>query len=198
MKNRTVLFVLILCFEGILFINAQVQPGIKLGLNNSNLSNTTLENKSDFYIGALVNIPITDYYTLQPEILYSRQGGASNSTEFGDVNINYIAITAANKFFVSPNNGFHIVLGIGLDLNLGSDLNLLSNSYDDEFEISPVDLTFTGGIGYDFGFGLVLEARYKQGTISTDFFGSRDLFEEDGSQLNSVVQLGLAYKFKIH
>ncbi len=196
--NKISLLISVIFIGCISIVEAQVQPGIKLGVNNSNLSNTTLETKSDYYLGALINIPITEYYTLQPEILYSRQGGASNSTEFGDVNINYIAITAANKFFVSPNNGFHIVLGIGLDLNLGSDLNLLSNSYDDEFEISPVDLTFTGGIGYDFGFGLVLEARYKQGTISTDFFGSRDLFEEDGSQLNSVVQLGIAYKFKIH
>ena len=71
-------------------------------------------------------------------------------------------------------------------------------SNNDEFEISPVDLTFTGGIGYEFGFGLILEARYKQGSISTDFFGNRDLFEEDGSQLNSVIQVGLGYKFKIN
>ncbi|KAG1647290.1 hypothetical protein GQR58_030719 [Nymphon striatum] len=139
--NKISLLISVLFIGCISIVEAQVQPGIKLGVNNSNLSNTTLETKSDYYLGALINIPITEYYTLQPEILYSR---------------------------------------IGLDLNLGSDLNLLSNSYDDEFEISPVDLTFTGGIGYDFGFGLVLEARYKQGTISTDFFGSRDLFEEDG------------------
>lgn len=195
--NKIGLLISVLFIGCISIAQAQVQPGIKFGLNNSNLSNTTLENKSDFYIGALINIPLTDYYTLQPEILYSRQGGLSNSTEFGDININYIAITAANKFYVSPNKGFHFIIGIGLDFNVGSDLNILFGSNDDDFSISPVDLTFTGGIGYEFGFGLILEARYKQGAISTDFFGSRDLFEEDGSQLNSVFQVGLAYKFKI-
>lgn len=195
--NKIGLLISVIFIGCISIATAQVQPGIKLGLNNSNLSNTTLENKSDFYIGALINIPLTDYYTLQPEILYSRQGGISNSAEFGDININYIAITAANKFYVSPNKGFHFIIGIGLDFNVGSDLNILFGSNDDDFSISPVDLTFTGGIGYEFGFGLILEARYKQGAISTDFFGSRDLFEEDGSQLNSVFQVGLAYKFKI-
>lgn len=196
--NKIGLLICALFIGCISIAEAQVQPGIKLGLNNSNLSNTTLENKSDFYIGALINIPITDYYTLQPEILYSRQGGASTSTEFGDININYIAITAANKFYVGPNKGFHFILGLGLDFNVGSDLNILFGSDNEEFEISPLDLTFTGGIGYEFDFGLILEARYKQGAISTDFFGSRDLFEEDGSQLNSVFQVGLAYKFKIY
>lgn len=196
--NKISLLISVLFIGCITIAEAQVQPGIKLGLNNSNLSNTTLENKNDFYIGALVNIPITDYYTLQPEILYSRQGGASTSTEFGDIDINYIAITAANKFYVSPNKGFHFVIGIGLDFNVSSELNILFGSNDDDFSFSPVDLTFTGGIGYEFGFGLILEARYKQGAISTDFFGSRDSFEEDGSQLNSVIQLGLAYKFKLN
>lgn len=191
-------FFLIFIFSlGFISVNAQIRPGIKLGLNNSNLSNTTLENKNDIYVGTFVNIPLANYYTLQPEILYSRQGGASNSNEFGDVNINYIAITAANKFYVSPDKGFHFIVGLGLDFNVGSDLNPLFGSSNDDVDISPVDLTFTGGIGYEFGFGLILEARYKQGGISTDFLGARDSFEEDGSQLNSVFQVGAAYKFKI-
>jgi len=195
--KKYILLLGIVFFGNLAVTNAQARPGIKLGLNNSNLSNTTLDTKQDIYIGAFVNIPLANYYALQPEVLYSRQGGTSNSNEFGDVNINYIAITAANKFYVSPNKGFHFIIGLGLDFNVGSDLNILFGSNEDEFNISPIDLTFTGGIGYEFGFGLILEARYKQGAISTDFFGSRDLFEEDGSQLNSVFQVGLAYKFKI-
>lgn len=187
----------LLCLGNMPILYGQVRPGIKSGGNNSNLSNTSLENKNDFYIGALVDITLGDYYALQPEIVYSRQGGKSNSTEFGDVNIDYIALTAANKFFVGPNKGFHFIVGIGFDFNVGSNWTPLFGSGDDDFDISPIDLTISGGIGYEFGFGLILEARYKQGALSTDFLGSRDLFEEDGSQLNSVFQIGLAYKFKI-
>lgn len=197
MKYLSFIFCAVL-FGSICISNAQTKPGIKLGLNNSNLSNTTLEDKKDIYIGVFFDFPLATYYSLQPEVLYSRQGGVSNSTEFGDVNINYISITAANKFYVSPNKGFHFILGLGLDFNAGGNWNILFGTNEEEFTISPVDLTFSGGIGYEFGFGLTVEARYKQGAISTDFLGSRDLFEENGSQLNSVFQVGLAYKFKIN
>lgn len=186
----------LVCIGNFVFLHGQVRPGIKLGLNNSNLSNTRLENKSDFYLGGLIDISLSDYYALQPEIIYSRQGGKSNSTEFGDVHIDYIAIIAANKFFVGPKKGFHFNVGLGFDFNVGGNWTPLFGSGDDEFDISPIDMTFSGGIGYEFGFGLTLEARYKQGVLSTDFLGSRDLFEENGSQLNSVYQVGLAYIFK--
>ena len=191
------LLIAILLFGSLTIVNAQTRPGIKLGLNNSNISNTTLEDKQDLYVGVFVNIPIADYYTLQPEIIYSRQGGASTSSEFGNVNIDYISITAANKFYVSLNKGFHFIIGLGLDFNVGSDLNILFGSNNNDYDISPFDLTFTGGIGYEFDFGLTFEARYKQGAISTDFLGISNFFEEGGSQLNSVFQFGLAYKFKI-
>lgn len=194
--KKSVFVSFLLLLGNLFFMSGQVQPGFKLGLNNSNLSNTTLENKNDFYIGGLIDIPLSTYYALQPEIIYSRQGGKSNSNEFGDVTIDYISITAANKFFVGPKKGFHFNMGLGFDFNVGGNWTPLFGSGDSDFDISPIDLTISGGVGYEFRFGLLIEARYKQGALSTDFLGSRDLFEEDGSQLNSVFQLGLAYKFK--
>mgnify|MGYP000052602602 CR=1 FL=1 len=177
-------------------VNAQVRPGIKMGVNSSNISNTKLDSKTGLYIGAFVKIPISDYYTLQPELLYSNQGGKSNSDEYGDVNINYLSIGVPNKFYVSPKNGFHFMLGIGLDINLKNNFIGITN-FDSDNEISPVDVVAMGGIGYEFDFGLALEARYKQGTISVDFLGEDNLYEEAGSNLNGVFQIGAAYKFKL-
>jgi len=54
--NKYILIIGILIFGSIALVNAQARPGIKLGLNNSNLSNTALEYKNDIYIGALVDI----------------------------------------------------------------------------------------------------------------------------------------------
>ena len=175
---------------------AQTRPGIKLGLNNSNISNTTLDTKSGIYVGAFVDIPFSDYYSLQPELLYSNQGGKSNSDQYGDVNINYISIGLPNKFFVSPNSGIHFIVGLGVDINFENNFVNLTNFNGDD-EISPVDVSVFGGIGYEFDFGLILEARYKQGTISVDFFGEDDLYEEAGSNLNGVFQIGAGYKFKL-
>lgn len=194
MKN--VVFIFAMLFGSIALISAQARPGIKLGLNNSNISNTSLDAKNNIYIGAFLNIPITEYYTLQPEVLYSAQGGASNSTQYGDVTINYLSIGIPNKFYVGPNSGFHFMVGLSLDFNIDNSFISLTNG-NSNFDISPLDVALLGGIGYDFDFGLMIEARYKQGTSSTDFFGQEDLYEKDGSNLNTVIQIGLAYKFKI-
>jgi len=177
-------------------VTAQARPGFKLGANSSNISKTRLDSKTGLYIGAFIKIPIADYYAMQPEVLYSNQGGASNSTEYGDVNINYLSIALPNKFYVVPNKGFHFMLGVGIDINLDNNFIGLSNFNIDE-EISPIDIVAMGGIGYEFDFGLSIEARYKQGTISIDFLGADNLYEEDGSNLNGVFQIGAAYKFKI-
>ncbi len=193
---RTKVFFLILALSYLGFLQAQVRPGIKLGLNSSNISKTRLDSKSGLYIGAFVKIPISDYYALQPELLYSNQGGKSNSDEYGDVNINYLSIGIPNKFYVSPKNGFHFMLGLGLDVNLKNNFVGLTN-FDFDDEISPVDVVALGGIGFEFDFGLTLEARYKQGTISIDFLGEDNLYEEPGSNLNGVFQIGASYKFKL-
>ena len=190
-------FSFLVLFLSLLSISqAQVRPGIKLGLNSSNISKTRLDAKMGLYVGAFVKIPISEYYSLQPEILYSNQGGKSNSNEYGDVDINYLSIGIPNKFYVSPNNGFHFMLGLGLDINLKNNFVGLTN-FDIDNEISPVDVVAMGGIGFEFDFGLALEARYKQGTISVDFLGEDNLYEEAGSNLNGVFQIGASYKFKL-
>ncbi|WP_273565337.1 porin family protein [Maribacter halichondriae] len=195
MKRSIVAFLaLFLSFSPIAM--AQARPGIKMGLNSSNISKTRLDNKTGLYIGAFVKIPFGDYYALQPELLYSNQGGASNSTEYGDIKINYLSIGVPNKFYVSKNGGFHFMIGACLDINLENNFVSFTNGNIDG-EISPIDIAAMGGIGYEFDFGLSLEARYKQGTISVDFFGADDLYEEAGSNLNGVFQIGAAYKFKL-
>ena len=193
-RIQSLFLVVTLLFAG--FLHSQVRPGVKMGINNSNISKTKLDTKTGIYVGAFVKIPISDYYTLQPEVLYSNQGGKSSSTEYGDVDIHYLSIGIPNKFYVSPKNNFHFILGLGLDINLKNNFVSLSNFNIDD-EISPIDVVALGGIGYEFPFGLALEARYKQGTVSVDFFGSDNLYEESGSNLNGVFQIGAAYKFKL-
>lgn len=194
--NKKVNLLLLMLIASVSLMSAQARPGIKLGVNSSNISKTRLDSKTGLYIGAFVKIPITDYYALQPELLYSSQGGTSNSSEYGDVNINYLSIGVPNKFYVSPKNGFHFMLGAGLDINLKNNFVNLTNFNIDE-EISPVDVVVMGGIGFEFNFGLSIEARYKQGTVSIDFLGDDDFYEEAGSNLNGVFQIGAAYKFKL-
>lgn len=82
-----------------------------------------------------------------------------------------------------------ILLDDGFDNSRISSDGYYYDNYNDN-DITGFDLAFAFGAGYEFPFGLGVEARYKVGIIDIlDFFS-------DGNSKNNVVQLGLNYKFK--
>src|SRR5690606_17338803 len=180
------------------FGQSKTSLGIKAGINNSRIQNSGLDNKVSLYAGMFLAVRFTDTYTFQPEIVYSNQGGQANFGSNKNLDINYISLGLANKFFVGKNQGFHFIVGPGLDFNFDDNFFNLINSKGGNLKITPIDAVVFVGVGYEFDFGLTLELRYKQGLIDLDFkdkgeYGSN--IEEN--QLNNVVQIGLAYKFKM-
>lgn len=180
------------------FGQGKTSLGIKAGINNSRVQNSGLDNKVSLYGGMFLAVRFTDLYTFQPEVLYSDQGGETNFGSDKNLNINYISLGLANKFFVSKNQGFHFIVGPGLDFNFDDNFFNLINNKGGDLKITPVDAVVFVGVGYEFDFGLTLELRYKQGLIDLDFkdkgeYGS----DTEENQLNNVVQIGLAYKFKM-
>ena len=170
--RKLILFIVFSLLFTSIYAQTKVRPGIKIGVNNSNITNSYLEPKTGIYVGGFASIKFNNRYTLQPELLYSQQGGNGNSRANEDLEIHYISLGVANKFFVSPNIGFHL-------------------------DITPIDLAFFGGIGYEFPFGLILEARYKQGLLDVDAFSDSGEYAPNynDNHLNSVFQFGAAYKF---
>jgi len=188
------------------FSQVKVRPGIKLGLNNSNINGMDgASSKTGFYAGAFVNVDISSFYELQLETMYSNQGATvrvselyvydsgdpffNNNDNTTDINLQYLSIGIANKFFIVKDLGLHFIVGPSIDILVD----------DDNFtNFTPIDLAFFGGIGYEFPFGLSIEARYKQGIIDLDdgftTFGSNSS-GYDKNYLNSVIQVGAAYKF---
>jgi hypothetical protein len=197
MKN--ILFTVVFLFLSLsIFAQNKSSLGIKMGINNSKVLNSGLDNKLAWHAGVFLAIPLTDAYTMQPEILYSNQGGKANFRNNENININYISVGLANKFFVNKNQGFHFILGPSLDVNYDDNFINLLNDNGDSLKITPIDIAIFGGIGYEFDFGLAMELRFKQGLIDIDFdddgaYGSNT----EENQLNRVLQIGLAYKFKM-
>jgi hypothetical protein len=180
----------------VLFAQARIRPGIKMGVNQSTLSNLEMDYRTGLYLGAFAHIRFSGIYTMQPEIMYSSQGGKSRTNSNEDIKINYISIDLANKLFVSSNLGLHIIAGPSLDLNY--DNNPISWVNDDfstnNQRLTGIDLAFFGGVGYEFPNGLILEARYKQGMVDIDLWNND--FNNNGQNIfNSVFQFGAAYKF---
>ena len=196
---------------GILQVNAQVtvKPGVKAGLNLSSLTNLDAENKTDFYAGGFVDIKLASFYTLSPEIIYSRQGATVNgffdnpggfdpddpafrSRSF-DIELQYISVGVMNKFRIVE--GFHAMVGPSLDFKVGDNLN--------DSDLIDFDLGILGGLGYTFPIGLTIEARFKQGLA--DIFGENyDYYYDDNDnyndnldniKLNQVFQFGVSYTF---
>ncbi len=196
--KRLFIFLALILFSGHLFAQVKVRPGLRLGFNHSNISNTSLEGKLGPNAAVFADIRITDFYALQPEISYSRQGGKSTSLNSDDLIIDYISIGVPSKFFIVPNQGLHLILGPSLDFDFDNNfINLINENNDSE--VTPFDLSILMGIGFEFDFGLILEVRYKQGLLNIDlfdeFFFSDDYY--DSTTLNNVFQIGIAYKFQL-
>lgn len=200
MKKITVIaFVL---FIGLVQLQAQVtvSPGLRGGLNLSTLTNIEDNNtKTDFYVGGLVNIKFNKYFSLQPEITYSRQGDEgreyfenSNNYRYVNYELNYLTLGAVAKLNFGG-KGFHILGGPSLDFKIGDNY---INSNPENF-----DLAIVGGVGYTLPNGLTFEARIKQGFV--DIYGydgieyDNDDYYYDDVILNQVFQIGISYTFNV-
>ena len=187
-----------------------VKPGVKAGLNFSTFTNTDADSKTDFYMGGFVAIKLAKIYTLQPEVVYSRQG-AIVSQDYYDTydplysvgrrntrySVDYLSFGIINKFTFK--HGFQAVVGPSLDFKVGDNFNRNHTE-----EPMGFDLGLIGGIGYSLPNGLTFEARIKQGMV--DIFGNAyddydDEYDNDGNYndviLNQVFQLGVSYTFDI-
>ncbi len=190
------LFIAFYMFSTPLYSQVKVRPGIKMGVNYSTITKTNLEYKSGLYVGGFANIRIKDFYAVQPELLYSQQGGDSNRSNIPNLEIHYISLTVPNMFFVIPNNGFHFLIGPTLDFNVKNNPGNIFNDKG-QWNITPIDLTYVVGIGYEFDFGFILEVRYKHGVANVDWFNRNEEYASGGNEdhYNTLFQFGAAYKF---
>ncbi len=178
MKTKINIIIVILLLS--IKINSQVtfKPGVRVGLNSSKIDGINDDAKTDFYIGIFGELKLGNRYALQPEITYSKQGSEN-------VDLNYVSIGLANKFYFFPEETpIFILVKPSLDINADSQ----TNSSGEGLSKIDADFSFAAGIGYEFPFGLDIEARYVRGIL--DVSGSSYL-----SGYNSVIKIGAAYKF---
>ncbi|MCG2610954.1 PorT family protein [Flavobacterium sp. SM15] len=196
------IIVALFCFFGLTQINAQVtfRPGVKAGLNfshftkgdnynsydpygnYSNQSRRNFDTKTDFYIGLYGALKLSRFYTLQPEINYSRQGASydyvvNNQARTQKLDVSYLSLGIANKFTFDKFN-FHV--GPTIDF-------VVEDNFDPD---SEVDLAFFLGAGYNFTKNFGIEARIKKGIVPVLDFS-------DSNHTNVVIQTGITYTFDV-
>ena len=200
---RKIWIATILAFAGITVANAQVsfKPGVRAGLNLAKITQVEADFKPDFYAGIFGELKFGRLYSLQPELTYTRQGGAGiilsgeydsrtnqNIVYEGDVSLSYISLSAVNK----------LNLPGGLNFQLGPTFDVITDS--SRYANTEADLAFIFGIGYDITKNFTVEARIKKGIVDvfdSDYFYNYDDYYNTNYNTNFLFQIGAAYSFDL-
>jgi hypothetical protein len=186
----------------------EVRLGAKGGVNFSTFSGDDLgdvESRTGFHIGGLVEIPITEKFWVQPEILYSSQGAKydDSGTEGGvdysykvTEKLDYIQVPIMAKFYVAE--GFAIEAGPQVGFLTSSTgeyegtLGGITVSGDDDLDnVSSIDVSLAGGLSYRLPMGVFFGARYNYGLTNVNDGDNAD----DQKVHNNVIQLSAGYSF---
>ncbi|SHI98090.1 Outer membrane protein beta-barrel domain-containing protein [Mesonia phycicola] len=179
---KKIVFVCILSVMGITSQAQELDFGLKAGVNFAELTDADdLDNRTALLAGAFVGLKFNDKFAIQPEILYSQQGGDS---DFGDYHIDYINIPVIFKFYL---------IGDVLNVQAGPQFGFVANddfpefeNIEDQIEAKSFDMSAAVGAGLDLPFGVRVDARYN--------FGVTDAIENTDAK-NGVFSIAVGYSF---
>lgn len=192
--------------------NQKVKIGVKAGLNISSLAFDENEmnssSRTGFTAGVMVEIPLAKNFSLQPELLYSQQGGktsffdseVTNSNYKGTIELNYLNIPLMLKYYVAK----------GLSVQAGPQIGILlkaNNKYEDNFlgyenhesfnlkdYSTGIDTSVNFGLGYQFKDKFYTDLRYNISYSNVFKDGDANYFINQDMK-NRVFQISLGYFF---
>ena len=164
----------------------QTHFGLKAGVN---IASVAIDNGDDYgskaglHIGGLAHIHISQHFALQPELVFSMQGGKDDVTK---LNLNYLNVPLMAQYMTL--DGFRLQTGPQLGILVGAESKVGDVEVDVKDDLSSIDFSWSFGAGYLFPSGFGIDARYNHGisNISDD---------ESFEARNRVFQVGLFYQF---
>lgn len=174
-------------FAGVL--NAQdVKLGFKLGMNIASVNGgnaNNLDSRTGFVIGVVAEVPLTEKFSIQPELLYSAQGAQQRNSFKYD--LNYVSLPLMAKYYVAK--GFNVEVGPQFSF-LIKDQMVPVDQYNgatiENTNAENFDLAANFGLGYQFDSGVFFQTRYNLGLIA---------ISENPDIKNGVFQMTLGYQF---
>lgn len=179
-------------------LNAQhnAKFGLKGGVNIASLDVQNHEDRDSrigFHLGGLAHIHLSPNWAIQPELLYSAEGG-----KLRNVHVQGDEATFKNDYINIPvmlqymfDNGFRLEAGPQLGLLVSSkveDQNDVEDDADDVFKSTNFSLGF--GLNYLTHSGLGFGGRYN--------LGISNIAEGGGDTKGRVFQISLFYMFDHH
>ena len=184
MKN---LFLPLSLFFLVFSASAQVDFGIKAGLNFSNIEynirGTSAEGRTGVHVGTLVDFSLSEKFHLQPEILYSTEG-------IDEGGIDYLNIPVTLKWFFYDN----------IHLNAGPQLGIVLDAEGGTQGLNKTNFAGVFGLGYEAPGGFMVDTRYSLGLSN---IVDKDLTIDSGMGYmisgirawTRAFQLSIGYKF---
>lgn len=160
--------------------------GVKAGVNIASVGidgGDDYNGKAGFHAGGLAHIHITRQFALQPELVFSMQGGKDDNVK---LRLNYINVPLLAQYMT--NDGFRLQTGPQLGFMVSAERKTGNVEIDVKDDLSTIDFSWVFGAGYLFPSGFGIDARYNLGisNISDD-----NRFEAR----NRVLQAGIFYQF---
>lgn len=221
MKHSILLFAFIALFIGAAY--SQASFGIRAGVNHSTLQGETVtsldhllefgedyidtRNRTAFFAGGFVQIPVSEKISIEPGLYYSQKGYAVfgrlsvDKNEFltasGSARLesHYIDIPLVvnihltDGLYLYGGPQFSYLASTNLDLRAGAlGINVFRKNLDITDAFHRNDWSLTGGAGYQFSNGITINAGYDHGLQRIDKNSMLKTY-------NRTIKLGLGFKF---
>jgi hypothetical protein len=170
--------------EGIVF-------GVKGGMNFSNFVGTVEDQgiRSSIHLGLLAEIMVSDNFSIQPELLYSKQGATYTGQVpgFERTKLDYILLPVEAKFKLIDK----LSLEVGPQLGILMSSRLKTNTSNDKIDgLKSIDFSINAGLQYHINNAAFVQGRYVLGLSDTR------LSDNSNNRIsNSVIQLSIGYLF---
>lgn len=181
-------FLLIVCAVAFMAGQAQVNFGVKSGFNFANIAGdvSNADMKLSFYAGAFANFPLANHFSVQPELVFSRQGAkVEDEGDDHKYRLNYLNIPVLGQY--NDPSGFYAETGPQFGFLLNAKLKEDGRVHTITDNYKGFDLSWAFGAGFQFT---------KQASAGLRWnLGLTDVSDYSGTVRNSVLQIGVAYRF---
>ena len=214
---RKIVLLIIMAVCGLSQVRGQ-DFGVKAGYNYSTFSGetsslSTIEGLSGFYIGGLVELPISNVLSIQPELIFSRQGvalrqelkgfGLNVSINNADIRLDYLNIPVMAKVNLGP---LFLQGGVQFGFLVGKPevgryiTNVRMGTLLDKDSYNSFDFGVGAGLGFNFNRRFFAEARYTHSLTNVfdpndDYFKASGIGSNNNNFKNAVLSIGLGMKF---
>ncbi|MEG0696423.1 porin family protein [Algoriella sp.] len=191
-------------FGGLSAANAQIDLGVKGGLNFPTLSGDSRELmgdqtkfRTDFYVGGYANYKVTDQISFQPELLYSKQGaGIKNSGNSNSKIVTHnINIPLMGRYEIME--GLNVEFGPQLGFLVSAKGKTEEGKTDTKVKITDNFKTFDFGLNFGAGYKvtdeLEINARFTKGLSNINNYFPEGI-NDNYKITNTYFSIGVAYK----